>query len=143
MRSLAITICLLFGLASTAAANVAKDERGWFCGTSEDWELASLRAGSKVVMNNFFYEEKSSAATNMTVLAIKYSVINRSGAKYRMSSQFVGYDKAGMVTFAISVSPVFQLVTEGASTSANDIYVDGPVLAGTAKICTAFAAQSM
>ena len=143
MRTLALAICILFGLAAPAAANVTKNEHGWFCGTADAWELAALRLDQKVVLNNFFFEESSSASTNMSVLAIKFSVINRTASKYRMSSQFVGYDEAGAVTFAMSVSPTFQLVTAGTSTSQNDIYTARPALPATAKICLAFAAEPM
>ena len=143
MRTLALTICMLLGLAFTASANVTKDDNGWICGVAEDWELAALRLDQKVVINNFFFEESSSASTNMSVLAIKFSVINRTASKYRMSSQFVGYDEGGAVTFAMSVSPTFQLVTAGTSTSENDIYTAKPALPATAKICLAFAAEPM
>ena len=137
----ALAACILF--AAPASANVTKDENGWICGALEDWEIASLRLDQKVVLNNFFFEEKGSMFTNMTVLEIKFSVINPSASQYHMSSQFVGYGEAGAATFAMSVSPTFQMVSEGTSTSENDIYIAGSVLPGTAKVCMAFAAESM
>ena len=138
----ALAACTLFGLAAPAAANVTEDQNGWLCGAPDAWELAAFKAAPKLILNNFFFNEKNSLRTKMQVLEIKYSVINRQTKGYSMTGQFVGFDPAGAVTFAISASPDFDMANAGTSTASDDVYITQPVLARTTKICAAFAVEA-
>ena len=136
----ACAACLL--IAASAEANVTKDENGWHCGTFEDWEIAAVRAAPKLILNNFFFNESGSLRTDMDVLEVKYSVINRGSEAHSMTGQFVGFDQSGAVTFAISASPSFDIANPGTSTAKDDVYVTEPVLERTVKLCASFAVEA-
>ena len=99
---------ILLGTAA-AVAEVKQDESCWICRSPEDWEVASLRHGPKLILNNFFFEEKNSLRTKMQVLKVSYSTLNRTTKSYSMTGQFAGFDQAGSLLFAISASPDFDI----------------------------------
>ena len=61
---------ILLGTAA-AVAEVKQDESCWISRSPEDWEVASLRLGPKLILNNFFFEEKNSLRTKMQVLKVR------------------------------------------------------------------------
>lgn len=143
MRLIAVaTAALLVGAASTSIAQVAEDKNGWLCGEPDDWEIAAVRPAPKLILNNFFFNEKNSFRTKMKVLEVKYSAINRETKSYSMTGQFIGFDPEGEVTFALSVSPSMDMAKSGTETAEDDVYITDPVLTRTSKICASFAVES-
>ena len=141
-RIAVIAAALVAAFASASLAQVAEDQDGWACGTQEDWEIAAFRPAPKLILNNFFFDETSSFRTEMKVLQVEYSTINRQSEAYSMTGQFVGFDEAGAITFAMSASPSYDLANPGSGTAEDDVYIDRPVLSRTAKICAAFAVEA-
>ena len=140
MRAVTLS-ALLITLSLPLRAEVKPNESGWLCGSPADWETAVVRAAPRLILNNFFFEEGKSLMTTMKVLKVEYSAINRTSDSYRMTSQFVGLAKGGVVTFALCASPSFDTVGSGTETVKDDVYVPEPVLPRTERVCAFFAAE--
>lgn len=126
-------------LSTPATAEIKKDEDGWSCGSTEDWEFVSLVVAPKFGINNFHFGEKRSMRSGLRVLEIQFNTVNRREDNYNFSSQFAGWSGDGKLLFAMSVSPLFDAVGTGVGTVEGDIYVQTPTLASVKRICAKFA----
>lgn len=142
VAALGLSAMLVLAAASPSFAEMTPNKDGWTCGAPGDWEIAVFRPAPKLILNNFFFDEKDSFRTEMRVLAVEYSATNRHAEGYSMTGQFVGFDQAGTPTFAMSVSPMMDIANPGTETAEDDVYITSPVLSRTTRICGAFAVQS-
>ncbi len=130
-------------LAGNSDAQVVQTESGWHCGSISDWEVAQVNLESKVVLNNFLFNERNALIANsLRVVELSYSATNRDTQSAAFNSQAVGFDDKSNLTFAIEANPLLDLLSESSTeTISGDSYIDGSVLSRTTNLCIKFLAD--
>ena len=133
-----IALSFVFG-ATQAHSNVEPNADGWRCATVNDWQISQIVIEQELVLNNFVIRERSSFMSNsLRVLEVSFSVTNRSRQPISLNTQVVGFSEGGNIKFAVTVDPLFDIVSEQRTeTVTGDTYVNpsNNVLGETASLC--------
>ena len=139
MRVVPILFALTLASMPTLA-DVQSTKSDWWCGTRDDWAMATIEVTPEIMTSNVNFNEETSIWTGMDVLKIEFVTVSRSKDLVPLNAQFVGFDQDGTVTFATAASPTMDAADTGVDMAESETYVNGRVLPGTIEICATFVA---
>ena len=84
------------------------------------------------------FRERDSFVSDKAVLVIEFIAVDRRSDAYTLNVQFVGFDNENIPIFAMSVEPMFDLVSSGIEEIQGDTYLYRSVLPHTVGICAMF-----
>ena len=104
-----LIISIISFIPSLAYSEIIQDEMGWYCGKKQDWTSIQITI-DKIYLHGFFFNKTNAFLTDLKKIKVQYILSNRSKKDYILNVQVIGLDKQGRVTFAMTASPLFDII---------------------------------
>lgn len=139
LNKVAVAGMVLLGM----AGQVKAQDGPFTCVDIDKLADVTWNSAPAVRLNNFNVgERKAHMAKGVAVIEASFSVANRSAATVHVTGQFVGYDGSGNLLFALSASPMMDMVSANKTeTAQGDIYVAPGTIQKLKKMCVTVEGQ--